>query len=68
MYVIKSQLDKNNISFFNANNDGRVNNCLDEKLVIEQLNIILSNRITIPRIRMWYDIAVYDYIYGYRLI
>ena len=65
MYVIKSQLDKNNISFSNASNDGRVNSCLDEKLVIEQLSIILPNRITLPRIRMWYDIAVYDYKYGW---
>ena len=31
MYVIKSQLYKNNISFSNASNDGRINSCLDEK-------------------------------------
>ena len=47
------------------NDDGRINSCIDENNIIELLILKFTKRIKKPKIRMWYDILVFDYIYGW---
>jgi hypothetical protein len=65
MYKVQKYLELNNIKFCEATKDGRVNSCIDEKSVIEILLKKFEKRIFIPKIRMWYDISLYDYVYGW---
>ena len=55
-----------NIKFCNTSDDGRINSCMDEDEIIQiLLNHIDPTRLFIPKVRMWYDILVKDYIYGW---
>ena len=65
MYHIQKYLKSLNIQFSGKSNDGRINSCIDENEVINVLVEKFNNRIKIPKIRMWYDILVFDYIYGW---
>ena len=65
MYVIKLYLCKCNLVLSSNTVDGRVNSCIDEDIIISLLEKLLANRLYIPKIRMWYDILVYDYQYGW---
>ena len=47
------------------NDDGRINSCSDEDKLIELLKKDFSDRIKIPRFRMWYDILLYDNLCGW---
>ena len=65
--IIKVILDKISISTNNSFDDGRTNSCLDEANIITilQNNTFLQNRLYIPPIRHWFDIAVKDYKYNW---
>jgi hypothetical protein len=65
MYYIQKHLKSTNIQFSGKNTDGRINSCIDEDEVIKLLIEKFNNRIKIPKIRMWYDILAFDYIYGW---
>lgn len=65
LYSIKNCLENQTIKFCNNNEDGRVNSCMDEEEIIKILVKYFTNRIYKPKARMWYDILVYDYYYGW---
>jgi len=63
MYKIKNYLKLQAFKFSTQNEDGRINSCIDEDKVIKLLIEKFGNRIKKPKIRMWYDILAFDYIY-----
>ena len=65
MYIIQTYLKLQEFSFSTQNEDGRINSCMDEDIVIQLLIEKFGQRIKKPDIRMWYDILVYDYRYGW---
>lgn len=65
LYKIQRYLITNTFQFATNHEDGRVNSCMDEDGVIKVLFEYFGNRIRKPNIRMWYDILVYDYRYGW---
>lgn len=65
MYVIQKYLKVQELTFSTQNEDGRINSCDDEEIVIKLLIQNFGQRIKKPNIRMWYDILVYDYRYGW---
>ena len=65
MYVMKRYLRSEKISLSSKNQDGRVNSSTDEDIVISKLVSRFGDRIKVPKIRMWYDILVRDYRYGW---
>lgn len=62
---IRRILQKHTIELCKTNNDGRINSCMDEDKIIQILSNKLGNRIHIPDARMWYDILVSDFQYGW---
>ena len=58
---LKSQV----FQFSNQNEDGRINSCFDENKIIELLVENFGGKIKKPKIRMWYDFLVFDYLYGW---
>ena len=65
LLTIKCILQKRTISLCETRDDGRVNSCIDEYEIIRILLEELPNRIYRPKARMWYDILIYDYQYGW---
>ena len=65
MYKIQKCLKSQIFQFSTQNEDGRINSCVDEDKVIKLLIEKFGNKIKKPRIRMWYDILAFDYIYGW---
>ena len=65
MYKIKKYLQSQVFNFSNQNKDGRINSCIDEDEVIKLLVEKFNEKIKEPKIRMWYDILVFDYMYGW---
>ena len=65
MYKIKKYLKLQVFQFSKQNEDGRINSCIDEDEVIKLLIKKFSDKIKKPKIRMWYDILAFDYIYGW---
>ena len=65
MYKIQKYLQIKSYSFTNTNKDGRINSCIDEEMIIYLLIDYFGTKIKQPKIRMWYDILVFDYIYGW---
>lgn len=65
MYKIKKHLKTKSFQFSTQNEDGRINSCMDEDNVIKMLIEKFGKKIQKPKIRMWYDILVYDYMYGW---
>lgn len=65
MYKIKKHLSSRVFQFSDQNEDGRINSCIDEDTVIKLLTDKFDKRIRKPKIRMWYDILVFDYMYGW---
>ena len=65
MYKIQKYLKSKAIQFSTQNEDGRINSCMDEDVVIKILIETFGNKIKKPKIRMWYDILAYDYMYGW---
>lgn len=65
LYTLKSYLSNMEINLSKTAKDGRTNSIQDEQIIIEILNSILDNRIYIPNGRAWFDVAVYDFRYGW---
>lgn len=65
MYQIKTYLKSQAFKFSTQNEDGRINSCLDEDAIIKILFERFGEKIKKPPIRMWYDILVLDYMYGW---
>ena len=65
MYKIEKFLKTRTFQFSNQNEDGRINSCSDEDEVIKLLIDEFGEKIKKPKIRMWYDILAFDYIYGW---
>jgi hypothetical protein len=65
LLTIKCILQKRTINLCETSDDGRVNSCIDEDEIIRIILEELPNRIYKPKARMWYDILVYDYQYGW---
>lgn len=65
MYKIKKYLETQAFVFSTQNEDGRINSCIDEDEVIKILTEKFGEKIRKPKIRMWYDILAFDYIYGW---
>jgi len=65
MYKIKNYLKLKAFKFSSQNEDGRINSCIDEDEVIKLLIEKFGKDIKKPKIRMWYDILVFDYLYGW---
>ena len=65
MYSIKEYLKSSNIKFSLENDDGRINSCNDEEVVLSLLKEKYKERVRIPKKRMWYDLLIYDMIYGW---
>jgi len=65
MYQIKKYLLSQTILFSKQNQDGRINSSIDEDNITNLLIQKFKNRIVKPKIRMWYDILVYDYLFGW---
>jgi hypothetical protein len=65
LYIIQKYLQNTNFIFSNENNDGRINSCSDEDKIIQLLSHKFPNKLKIPKIRMWYDILIYDNFYGW---
>lgn len=64
MYYLQNYLIKQNIIFTNNKKDGRINSSIDEDKIIKLLKKKYKKRIIRAKERMWYDIIVYDYVYG----
>jgi len=65
MYKIKKYLKLQAFQFSTQNEDGRINSCIDEDKVIKLLIEKFGGKIKKPKIRMWYDILAFDYMYGW---
>jgi len=65
MYKIKKYLKLQAFQFSTQNEDGRINSCIDEDEVIKLLIEKFGEKIKKPKIRMWYDILAFDYMYGW---
>ena len=65
MYKIQKYLKLQAFQFSSQNEDGRINSCVDEDEVIKILTEKFGEKIKKPKIRMWYDILVFDYMYGW---
>jgi len=65
MYKIQKYLKAQAFQFSKQNEDGRINSCNDEDEVIKLLVKKFGDKIKKPKIRMWYDILVFDIMYGW---
>ena len=65
MYKIQTYLKSRRFEFSNRHEDGRINSCDDEHIAINLLVHKFGDKIFIPKIRMWYDILAFDYLYGW---
>lgn len=65
LYMIQNYLRTYNFNFSNTFEDGRNNSSIDENNIIKILTDKYKTKIIIPNIRIWYDILVYDKIYGW---
>lgn len=62
---IEMYLKHQHIILSTQNKDGRINSCIDEDNIIELIATKFKDRIKKPKLRMWYDILVFDYLYGW---
>jgi hypothetical protein len=65
LLTIKNILQKRTFKLCETSDDGRINSCMDEDEIIRILLEEIPNRIKKPKVRMWYDILIYDYRYGW---
>jgi hypothetical protein len=65
LYKIQKYLKAQAFQFSKQNEDGRINSCSDEDELIKLLVKQFGDKIKKPKIRMWYDILVFDNIYGW---
>ena len=65
LYRIRTYLKSITFNFSSQTNDGRVNSSLDEDEIIKLLVKKFNHLIKKPKSRMWYDILLYDRLYGW---
>lgn len=65
IYVIKKYLEIEKVKLTKYHEDGRINSSIDENEVINILIKKFDERIIKPNNRIWYDILVNDYKYGW---
>jgi transcription antitermination factor NusG len=65
LYTIQKYLKSKAVQFSTQTEDGRINSCMDEVVVIKLLIEMFGNKIKQPKCRMWYDLLAYDYMYGW---
>jgi hypothetical protein len=66
LYMIQKYLKIQLFQFSTQTDDGRINSCIDECEIIKILTARFGEqKIKKPKIRMWYDILVYDNMYGW---
>ena len=65
LLTIQKILQENNLSLCKTSEDGRINSCIDEDEIIKILSEKIPNRILRQKKRMWFDVAIFDYIYGF---
>ena len=65
MYKIQKYMKSQPFQFSTQNEDGRINSCIDEDVVIALLIEKFGEKIKKPKIRMWYDILAFDSMYGW---
>jgi len=67
LYIIKKHIQTQDFLLSNKTIDGRVNSFIDEEMIVSSLvKKFGKDRIKKPkRKRMWYDILVFDYRYGW---
>ena len=66
MYYVQSLLRQEKMVFNKENADGRINSCMDEQTVLTFLQSkLISERIQIPKSRMWYDVLLKDETVGW---
>lgn len=65
LYKIRNYLLLQKILLSNKHEDGRINSSIDENIIIDIIIKKFGDRIIKPKIRMWYDILIFDYIYGW---
>lgn len=62
LYKIQKYLQAKTIELDTKNEDGRINSCSDEQIIIDLLK---DFKCKIPKVRNWYDLLVYDNFYGW---
>ena len=65
IYMMRNTLSDNNITCSKINEDGRTNSCYDEDTVKKLLLKKYTERVILQPPRMWNDILVRDYRYGW---
>jgi len=65
LLIIQKILQQQNIKLSNITDDGRINSSIDENNIIKIIKEKIPNRISKPQKRMWYDLQVLDYRYGW---
>jgi hypothetical protein len=65
LYIVQQYLQRNSLKLNHHTNDGRVNSSLDEDSIITLLKKKYHKRMKLPNIRMWYDMLLYDRLYGW---
>lgn len=65
LYIIQNYLTRNIVKLNNISDDGRINSCIDENNIIKKILIEFNKRVKKPEKRLWFDILVYDYQYGW---
>lgn len=65
LYRIKKYLIKNKIKTCETSEDGRINSCIDENIIIDIIEQSKKFKIVKPEVRNWYDLLIYDYVFGW---
>lgn len=65
LYYIQNHLQLCMYNCSTQTDDGRINSCIDEEKIIDLLIEKFSVNIKRTKIRMWYDILVFDTYYGW---
>jgi hypothetical protein len=65
IYKMRNTLVDANVICSTLTEDGRNNSCYDEGVVIQLLLQEYTTRVKLPLPRMWYDVLVRDYRYGW---
>ena len=65
LYYIQKHLQLCMYNCSSQKNDGRINSCIDEDKIIDLLIEKFTEKIKKTKIRMWYDILVFDTYYGW---
>lgn len=60
LYNVQKFLKYSNIKMSMQMTDGRINSNIDEDTIINKLVLQYKKKIQVPKIRMWYDILLFD--------